>query len=342
MAKAKLAEYKRKRDPKKTPEPFGSAKRRPGAGLRRPAPRRASPPLRLSTRAKRRARELGRPERRAARAGAAAPRRPRRGPPPRVRDIRGRDPEGAVRGRHGRDLGPGHVRARRGEEGRRPHGPAARRTAQGHLRARSGQALGRPEELADPAQEGRHGAGCADDAPVPADARDAGRGGAARRLALRDQVGRLSDRGHGLGRRSRAAHAQGPGLHEALRKRREGARQGAEDSGLRRRRRGLRARRGGAPELLGDAAGQARDADRLLRVRPARGRGRAARRAPTRGAAQTAREAPRQAEQDGPLLGDLRRRRGAARGGEPAEPRRDHGQAPGLEVPARAGAHASG
>ena len=88
-----------------------------------------------------------------------------------------------------------------------------------------------------------------------------------------------------------------------------------------------------AAELLGDAAGQARDADRLLRLRPARGRGRAARRSPTRGAAQTAREAPRQAEQDGPLLGDLRRRRRAARGGESAGPRRDHGQAPGLEVP---------
>ena len=47
--------------------------------------------------------------------GTAAPRRPRRGSPARVRDVRGRDPGGPVRRRHGRDLGPRHVRARRGE-----------------------------------------------------------------------------------------------------------------------------------------------------------------------------------------------------------------------------------
>ena len=47
---------------------------------------------------------------------------------------------------------------------------------------------------------------------------------------------------------------------------------------MRPRRRGVRARRAGAAELLGDAAGQAGHAARLRGVRRARGRGRAARR----------------------------------------------------------------
>src|SRR5579884_3598463 len=64
-----------------------------GADLRRPAPRRAPAPLRLPARARRRARFLGRAEGRAARARPARPRRSRRGPPPRLRDLRGRDPE---------------------------------------------------------------------------------------------------------------------------------------------------------------------------------------------------------------------------------------------------------
>ena len=146
-------------------------------------------------------------------------------------------------------------------------------------------------------------------------------------------MGRLPDRGHGRGRRARAAHAQGPGLHEAFRERLEGAREGAEDPGLRRRRRGLRARRGRPAELLRDAAGEGRHADRLLRLRPARGRGRADRRPAPRGAAQAAREAPRQAEPDRSVLGELRRRRRTVRSREPAGARGDPGQAPRLEVP---------
>ena len=96
---------------------------------------------------------------------------------------------------------------------------------------------------------------------VRADARHARRpeADAARRgLGVRDQVGRLPDRRPRRRRRGRAAHAQGPGLHRALRQRRQGARQGAEDARLRRRRRGLRARRGGPSELLRDAAGEGR------------------------------------------------------------------------------------
>ena len=77
-----------------------------GADLRRPASRREPAPLRLPARAGRRARELGGAEGRAARAGHAASRRSRRGSPAVVRDVRGRDPAGELRRRHGRDLGP--------------------------------------------------------------------------------------------------------------------------------------------------------------------------------------------------------------------------------------------
>ena len=57
----------------------------------------------------------------------------------------------------------------------------------------------------------------------------------------------------------------------ALRRRREGAREGGALAGLRRRRRGLRARRAGPAELLGDAAGE-RARARLRGLRRARDR----------------------------------------------------------------------
>ena len=56
---------------------------------------------------------------------------------------------------------------------------------------------------------------------------------------------------------------------DALRARRQGDRQGGQDSGLRARRRGVRLRRHRAVELLRDATGQVRHAARLLRLRPA-------------------------------------------------------------------------
>ena len=55
------------------------------------------------------------PKGRAARAGRAPSGGARRGSPARLCDLRGRDPCGPVRRRHGRDLGPRHLRARRGE-----------------------------------------------------------------------------------------------------------------------------------------------------------------------------------------------------------------------------------
>ena len=69
----------------------------------------------------------------------AASRRPRRGSPARLRRLRGRDPGGPVRGRHRRDLGSRHVRARRGEAGRRAHRPAPRRAARGPVDTRAGR-----------------------------------------------------------------------------------------------------------------------------------------------------------------------------------------------------------
>src|SRR5262249_55942003 len=95
-----LETYKRKRDARKTPEPVGG---RPGGGRAgaflappppappappHPPPRRAAAPLRLPPRARRRPRLLGGAEGHATRAGRPCSRRPRRGPPARVRDLR--------------------------------------------------------------------------------------------------------------------------------------------------------------------------------------------------------------------------------------------------------------
>ena len=173
-------------------------------------------------------------------------------------------------------------------------------------------------------------------AQVRADARDA-RGreehAAQRRLGVRDQVGRLPDRLARGRRRGGAAHPQGPGLHRALRQRGQGAGEGAEDAGLRGGRRGLRARRGRPPELLGDAAEQAGNADRLLPLRPARSGRRAGDRSPALGAARAARAAARQAQPHRQVLGVVRRRAGAAGGCQGAQARGRRGQAPGVALP---------
>ncbi len=97
-----------------------------------------------------------------------------------------------------------------------------------------------------------------------------------RGLALRGEVGRLPRVGVRARRRvpPRLAERQRP--DRALRLRRKGGREGGEDAERGTRRRGLRARRARAAELLGDAArfGPAR----LLRLRRARGGRRARRR----------------------------------------------------------------
>ena len=129
-----LDAYRKKRDPDRTPEPFGG--RRPGTGgaLRRPAARRPAPALRRPPGDGRRAQELGGPQGAVGPARGQAPGRPRRGPPARVRRLRGRDPEGQLRGRRGHRVGPRAVPL---GEARGPPGPA-------RARARRGRAL-RPQ-----------------------------------------------------------------------------------------------------------------------------------------------------------------------------------------------------
>ena len=162
-----------------------------GADLRRAAARRTAPPLRLPAGAGRRARLVGGAEGCPARAGAARARGARRGSPARLRDVRGRDPEGQLRRRHGRDLGQRHLRARRGEARRRPHRPPARHAPRRHVDVDPGASRREGAELAPHAQAGRDGARRAQ--RLQADARDALRGAAERRrLALRGEVGRLS------------------------------------------------------------------------------------------------------------------------------------------------------
>ena len=109
-----------------------------------------------------------------------------------------------------------------------------------------------------------------------------------------------------------AALAERQRPHGAFRAGRKAIDQGGADAERRARRRGVRAGRGGPPELLGEC--RAGRAARLLRVRRARGRRRAARRPAAAWSARRGCEPARPAERDGPALGGVRRRRGAARG----------------------------
>ena len=162
---ARLDEYRRKRDEAATPEPFGSAGGGEGAPIfvvQRHAARRLHYDLRLERDGALASWAV--PKGVPLEPGRAAPRRPRRGPPARVRDLRGRDPGRPVRRRHGRDLGLGHVRARRGEAGRRPHRPAPRRRgcrASGRSSRRSSAATRRTGSLIRKRDDGsKPEAGC--------------------------------------------------------------------------------------------------------------------------------------------------------------------------------------
>ena len=149
-----LGDYRRKRDPPRTPEPFGGA-RRAAAPVRRPAPRRTAAPLRPAARAGRRARELGRAEGRCrSRPASGTSRSTSRIIRSTTASFEGDDPGRRVRRRHGRDLGPRDVRAARGEARRRPHLPAPRGAGRRRLDARPRAARRERAELAPPA-EGR-------------------------------------------------------------------------------------------------------------------------------------------------------------------------------------------
>ena len=262
-------------------------------------------------------------------------------------ELRGRDPEGPVRRRHGRDLGLGHLRARRGEARRRPHRPAARQAARGPLDARPRAPRRQGAELApDPQAGGRRRA----DGLADASTRRCSRRSPTRSSCRAARAGSSRSSGTATGSSPRVA-----GGEAELRTRKDQDYtkrfanvakelvEGAEDAGLRGRRRGLRARRGGPPELLGDAAGQAGDADRLLRLRPARGRRRAGGRPAALGAAQAA---ARSCSTAATAPSSSRRRfddgAGALRGGAGAAARGDHGQAARARSTCPASARATG
>ena len=329
MARPRLAEYEKKRDRKKTPEPFGGKKRgkEPIFVVQRHDARRLHYDFRL--------------ERDGALASWAVPKGIPLEPgqralavhvedhPLEYANVRGRDPEGRVRRRPGRDLGQRHVRARGGEARRRAHGPAARKAARRDLDARAGQARRQSQELAHPPQARGRRRAAARAAPLQADARDARcRGAARRRLAPRGEVGRLS----GDRRRSRrgddAHEPQRQRSHGAVRVRREGDLEGGQDAGLRARRRGVRPRRAGPRDLLRDAAGQGRDALRLRRLRSPGGRRAARRGSPADRAARAPAEAARPPESERAVLGVVRRRRCALPRGAGPGIRGDRLQAP--------------
>ncbi len=89
---ARLGDYRRKRDPSRTPEPFegGSSEGAPLFVIQRHDARRLHYDLRLERDGALASWAV--PKGLPLRAGRAAPRRARRGPPARLRDLRGRDP----------------------------------------------------------------------------------------------------------------------------------------------------------------------------------------------------------------------------------------------------------
>ncbi len=205
--------------------------------------------------------------------------------------------------------------------------------------ARAGGARREREELAHPSQA-RRGRPCGAAERLPADARDA-HGAAAnrRRVALRGQVGRVPRARVRPQRRREARQPQRQRSHCTLPRRRAGARASGPFARLRRRRRGVRTRRQRAAELLGDAAGQARHADRLRGVRRPRDRRRTRSRPAADRSAATPRAAARPAREDGAALGGVRRRPRAPRRRDRAEARRRDGEARRLAL-SRGQAHA--
>ena len=168
---------------------------------------------------------------------------------------------------------------------------------------------------------------------VRADARHARRDASARRrLGLRGEVGRLPRARLRPRRRGEARLPQPQRSHRPLPRGGEGAGEGGAQPRVRRRRRGLRARRAGPAELLGDAAGKAGDAARLRGLRPAGAGRRAGRRPDADGAAGAAGGAARREQPHGQAVGGVRRRRGAEDRRRGAEPRGRDGQARRLAV----------
>ena len=354
-ARDRLDEYKRKRDPQRTPEPAGDGaadgaqERQP---LRRPGAPRHAPALGSAPRARRRRGLVGDPQRDPRGPEGEPPRRAHRGPSAGVPRVRGRHPEGRVRRRHDAHLGPRHVRDAqvRRRQGRdhlprrapaRPLRPVSPQEAQGRA-ARQG--------LDDPPHGSRRGSDPRADARAArADARQAQPvGPAARRrpLGLRDQVGRRA-RARLLRAGPDPLREPQPQRHHELLSRAQGAQPGAElaPRDPRRRDRRLRRQRPAvvrapagphAHRLRGDgAAADEGHAGRLRRLRPALARRPLAHGAALRGAPRAAAGAGAA----GTALADARPRRRQRSGRPGGEPRERAGgrrrQAAGQPVPAR-------
>ena len=154
-----LDRYRDKRDFRQTSEPSaascqGCPAQTAGPDLRRPEARRPSPPLGLPPGARGCALELGGAEGPVHGHARQAPRRPRRGPPARLRRVRGRDPGRQLRRRHRRAVGSRNLgatrRPSRRPPGRRDEVHPRRRPAARRLRADppQGQAVRTRGELA--------------------------------------------------------------------------------------------------------------------------------------------------------------------------------------------------
>ena len=280
---ASLKDYERKRTRGKTPEPFGEGTaatdgKAPIFVVQRHDARRLHYDFRLERDGALASWAV--PKGVPLEPGHAAPRRPRRGPPARVRDLRGRDPGRELRRRHGRDLGSRHLRARRGEAERRPDRPSARRAARG-ARGRSCRrsSRGDPKNWLLVEEEGGGGARAGEAARLRADARDA------RRPTCRAGEGWLFEvkwdgyraiatiRGGDVELRSRNDNVARPSASRPSSARSSGRVRTPDcvlDGEV------VRRRRGRPRDVLGDAAGQGRHDVPLRRVRRARGRGRAA------------------------------------------------------------------
>ena len=98
--------------PSAPPSPSAAGRPDGRPPLRGAEARRAAPPLRPAPRDGRRAQELGGAQGALAARGGEAARGPRRGPPARVRRLRGRDPRRQLRRRRGHRVGPRLVPAR--------------------------------------------------------------------------------------------------------------------------------------------------------------------------------------------------------------------------------------
>ena len=255
-----LSDYERKRDPKKTSEPFGNGKpgKQPIFVVQRHDARRLHYDFRLEIDGALASWAV--PKGRAARAGPTASRGARRGPPARVRALRGAIPAG--------QYGAGSVeiwdhgtfelveQKRDGGLTVRLHGERLEGTwalVPAHLSGEEKNWLIiRKRDTAAPAQRGERReykpmlATLAEELPT-------GRG-----LGLRGQMGRLPHARAGREQRGDAREPQRQGPDDPLRLGREGASARAAHARLRARRRGLRARRHGRASFSAMQQGSAR------------------------------------------------------------------------------------